>query len=134
MAQKLVVVNQLRPRIISQEVVDLEKAAQRISKNTTYNVEEIYGMLRLYTKEMIAALQCGATVKIDGLVNISPNMKVGGEVDLSLRAARGAIAGLNNPQLWTADKVTNHDNLTKDSEALVVLWNQNHPDDPVTSD
>ncbi len=134
MAQKLVVVNQLRPRIISQEVVDLEKAAQRISKNTTYNVEEIYGMLRLYTKEMTAALQCGATVKIDGLVNISPNMKVGGEVDLSLRADRGAIAGLNNPQLWTADKVTNHDNLTKDSETLVVLWNQNHPDDPVTSD
>lgn len=134
MTSKLVAVNQLRPRIISQEMVDLRKAAQRISKNTTYNVEEIYGMLRLYTTEMIAALQCGATIKIDGLVNISPNMKVGGEVDLSLRADRGAIAGLNNPLLWTADKVSNHENLSKDSDALVVLWDEMHPDDPVTSE
>lgn len=134
MTAKLVAVNQLRPRIVNQETVDLEKAAQRISKNTTYNVEEIYGMLRLYTREMIAAVQCGATVKIDGLVSISPNMKVGGEVDLSLRADRGAIAGLNNPQLWTADKVSNHENISKDSDALVVLWNEMHPDDPVSAD
>jgi hypothetical protein len=132
MTSKLVAVNQLRPRIISQETVGLEQAAQRVSKNTTYNVEEIYSILRLYTREMIAALQCGATVKVDGLVSISPNMKVGGEVDLSLRADRGAIAGLNNPQLWTADRVTNHENLSKDSDALVVLWNEKHPEAPVT--
>jgi len=132
MTAKLVAVNKLRPRITVQETVDLEKAAQRISKNTTYNVEEIYGMLRLYTREMIAALQCGATVKIDGLVNISPNMKVGGEVDLSIRADRGAVAGLNNPQLWTADKVSNHENITKDIDALVALWNEKNPTDPVT--
>ena len=133
MTSKLVAVNQLRPRIVNQEMVDLRKAAQRISKNTTYNVEEIYGMLRLYTTEMSAALQCGATVKIDGLVSIAPNMKVGGEVDLGLRADRGAIAGLNNPQLWTAAKVMNHENLSKNSEALVAMWNEMHPEDPVTS-
>jgi hypothetical protein len=132
MTAKLVAVNKLRPRITVQETVDLEKAAQRISKNTTYNVEEIYGMLRLYTREMIAALQCGATVKIDGLVSLSPNMKVGGEVDLGLRVDRGTIAGLNNPQLWTADKVSNHENLSKDSDMLVALWNEKNPTDPVT--
>lgn len=133
MTAKIVAVNQLRPRIVSQETVDLEQAAQRISKNTTFNVEEIYGMLRLYTREMVAALQCGATVKIDGLVSISPNMKVGGEVDLSLRADRGAIAGLNNPQLWTAARVSNHENLSKSTDDLVALWNEKHPEDPVTS-
>jgi len=35
--------------------------------------------------------------------------------------------------LWTANKVTNHENLSKDSDALVVLWNEKHPDELVTS-
>lgn len=131
MANKLAVINQLRPRIISQETVGLEKIAQRISKNTTYNTEELYGMLRLFTKEALAALQAGQTVKIDGLVSLTPNMKVGGEVDLGLRADRGAIANLNNPLLWNAEKVANHEHLSKNTDQLVTLWNEKNPGDPV---
>ncbi len=134
MATKMGVINQLRPRIISQEIIGLEKIAQRISKNTTYNAEELYGMLRLFTKEANAALQAGETVKIDGLVSITPNMKVGGDVDLGLRADRGVVANLNNPLLWTADKVSNHENLTKDTKGLIALWNEKHPDDLVPPD
>ena len=65
MANKLAVINQLRPRILSQEVVGFEKIAKRMARNTTYNVEEIYGMLRLFSQESNAALQAGETVKID---------------------------------------------------------------------
>ena len=132
MAKKLPVINQLRPKIISQDLVDLEKMSGRMSKNTTYNAQEIYSILRLYVNDCVAALQAGETVKIDGLVLMSPNMKVGGEVDIALRGDRAAIAGLNNPQLWTADKVQNHANLTKDSDVLVAQWNTEHPDDQVT--
>ena len=131
MANKLAVINQLRPRILTQEVVDLEKIAKRISKNTTYNAEELYGMLRLFTNEANAALQAGETIKIDGLLSLVPNMRVGGEVDLAIRGDRGAIANLNNPQLWTAGKVSNHEHLTKTSEQIIAFWNEQHPDDPV---
>ena len=95
-------------------------------------MEEIYSILRLYSKESNAALQAGETVKIDGLVSLSPNMKVGGEVDLALRADRGAVAGLNNPKLWTADKVMNHALLGKSTDGLLAQWNSDHPEDPVT--
>ena len=132
MAKKLPVVNQLRPKIISQDLVDLETMSGRMSKNTTYNAQEIYSILRLYVNDCVAALQAGETVKIDGLVSMSPNMKVGGEVDIALRNDRALIAGLNNPTLWTTDKVANHANLTKDSDALVAQWNTEHPDDQVT--
>jgi HU domain fused to wHTH, Ig, or Glycine-rich motif len=131
MTRKLAAVNQLRPKIVSQNLVGLDEMAKRISKNTTYNPEEISSILQLFVKDCIAALQAGETVKIDGLVTMSPNMKVGGEVDIALRGDRAAIAGLNNPQLWTADRVSNHANLTKDSEELVALWNSRHPNDPV---
>jgi len=86
----------------------------------------------MYTSEIIAALQTGETVKIDGLLLLTPNMKVGGGVDLGLRGDRGAIAALNNPTLWTADKVSNHANLSKDTDALVAQWNKEHPNDVVT--
>ncbi len=131
MAKKLAAVNQLRPKIISQNLVDLDEMARRTSTNTTYNPEEVSSILRLFVSGCIAALQAGEAVKIDGLVTMSPNMKVAGKVDIALRGDRSAIAGLNNPQLWTADKVSNHANLTKDSGELVSLWNTKHPDDPV---
>ena len=134
MTKKLSVINQLRPRITSQELVDLEKMAGRISKNTTYNAEEIYSILRLFVNDANAALQAGETVKIDGLVSMTPNVRVGGEVDIALRSDRAAIAGLNNPQLWTAAKVTNHANLKKSSEELIALWNAEHPNDLVEED
>lgn len=132
MANKLAVINQLRPRITSQEIIDLEEMAKRMSKNTTYNPDELYGMLRLFTKEINNALQCGETVKIDGLLSVTPNMKVGGEVDLSIRGDRGAVANLNNPQFWTAGKVSNYEHLTKNSDEIVAFWNEKHPDDPVS--
>ena len=131
MAKRLPVINQLRPKITSQELVDLEKMAGRVSKNTTYNMQEIYSILRLFVEDCIKALQAGETVKIDGLVSMTPNMKVGGEVDIALRGDRAAISGLNNPTLWTADKVANHANLSKTAEELVELWNRLHPTDTV---
>ncbi|MDY7041407.1 MAG: hypothetical protein SVX38_11140 [Chloroflexota bacterium] len=132
MAKRLVVINQLRPKISSQGVVNLEEMAARVAKNTTFNPEEIYGILRLYTQEVNAALQAGETVKVDGLLSVAPNMKVGGAVNMSLRGDREAVAGLNNPLLWTADKVANRANMTKSADELVAQWDEEHPDDPVT--
>lgn len=134
MSKKLPVLSQLRPKIISQNLVDLEGMSGRMSKNTTYNPQEIYSILRLYVDESNKALQAGETVKIDGLVSMTPNMKVGGEVDITLRGDRAAIAALNNPTLWTADKIANHANLSKSSDELIAMWNKDHPDDLVVEE
>jgi hypothetical protein len=57
------------------------------------------------------------------------DLPLGPETGLDKHAEQvGGIAGLNNPQLWTADRVAN---LTKDPGELVSLWNTKHPDDPV---
>ncbi len=131
MAKRLSVIGRLRPRIASQGVVDLEKMAGRVAKNTTFNQEEIYSILRLCRNGILEALQAGETVKIDDLLILFPNMKLGGAVDLSVRAEQPAVAALNNPKLWTADKVINYANLKKSSDELVGEWNYAHPDDPV---
>ncbi len=131
MAKRLAVISALRARIISQGVADLETMSQRMSKNTTYNAEEVYSILRLYVREANSALQAGETVKIDGLLNVSPSLKLGGAVGLGVRPDRSATAALSNPTLWTADKVSSHANLTKSADELVAEWNVAHPDNPV---
>jgi hypothetical protein len=68
--------------------------AERVTKNTTFNQEEIYGILRLYVHEAIAALEAGETVKVDDLLSVAPNMKMGGKVSMSIRGDREAVAGL----------------------------------------
>jgi len=131
MAKKIAVINKLRAKIVGQGVVDLEAMAKRVSKNTTFNAEEVNSMLRLFVQEAIAALQAGETVKIDDLLNLSANMKVGGKVSLGTRPDRGAIAGLSNPELWPASEVTNHANMTKTTDELLAQWDVEHPNDLV---
>jgi hypothetical protein len=131
MANRSSVMNKLRPRIINQGTVDLETLTGRAARNTTFNAEELYAMMRLCLREAREALQAGETVKFDGLLSVRPNMKVGGAVDLGVRGDRGAVSALNNPRLWTADKVANHRHKNKDYEQLIAQWNAEHPDDPV---
>ncbi len=132
MAKRIAVINQLRPKIQSQGVADLGTLAGRIARqSTTFDEDEMFGIFRKFMREIMAALQNGETVKLDGLVNIRPQMKVGGEVNLGLRADRSAIASLNDPKLWTAVKVINHANLRKSSDDLVALWNSENPGDTV---
>lgn len=132
MVKRISVINQMRPRIKSQGVADLETLAARLARqSTTFDEDEMFGIFRKAMREIIFALQNGETVKLDGVVNLSPNMKVGGEVDLTLRADRSAIAGLNDPALWTASKVLNHANLRKTPDELVAAWNEANPGDPV---
>ncbi len=131
MAKRLTAISQTRPRLISQGEVNLEGLARGIAKNTTYNPEEVYSVLRMLVREVNQALQAGVTVKIDGLARLSANLKVGGEVGLTLRGDRAAVAALNDPALWTAAVVHNHANLTRGADELVAQWNREHPDDPV---
>jgi hypothetical protein len=132
MAKLISIINHLRPRVKAQGIVDLETLAARMARqSTTFDEDETFGIFRKMVREITVALQNGETVKLDGLVNIQPKMKVGGQVGLGLRADRSAIAGLNDPKLWTADKVQNHANLTKTTEELVAQWNEEHPDDLV---
>ena len=132
MAKKLGVISQLRPKIKSQGVADLAALAARIARqSTTFDEDEMYGIFRKLMREIVRALQSGETVKLDGLLNITPQMKVGGAVGLSLRPDRSLISRLSNPTLWTADKLINHHNMRKPIEVLLAEWQSAHPDDPL---
>lgn len=131
MAKRLAIINKMRPKLKPQGIVDFERMSQRMAKNTTFNENEMFGILRIFVSEALTALENGEIVKLDGLVNISPNIGIGGRVNMSARWNRGAAARLNRSQLWTADKVHQHANLNKSTAELIAAWNQLYPDDPL---
>ena len=89
MATRIAVINTLRPKVKTQGMVDLEMLAARMARqSTTFDEDEMFGIFRKMMREISAALQNGETVKLDGLVNIQPKMKVGGQVEPARRPQR----------------------------------------------
>ena len=128
MAKKISVINTLRPKLNSPGIVDFSELARRIAtQSTTFDEDEMFGIFRKMMREIMEALQRGETVRLDGLLLIQTQMKVGGEVTMSLRADRSALSKLQDPALWTADKVTNHHNLRKSGEELLAQWDTMYP-------
>jgi len=135
MAKKISVINTLRPKIKSQGIVDFSELSRRIAKqSTTFDEDEMFGIFRKMIREIMEALQRGETVRLDGLLLIQTQMKVGGEVTLSLRADSSALSKLQDPALWTADKVANHQNLRKSVEELLAQWDEMYPANLVEPD
>ena len=56
MAKRIAVVNQLRPKIKSQGVVDLDTLASRIARqSTTFDEDEMFAMFRKMIREALLA-------------------------------------------------------------------------------
>jgi hypothetical protein len=99
MAKKLPILNKLRPKLKPQGIADFGIMAKRIARNTTFHPVEIQAALNLYVEETLHSLENGETVKLNGLANLTPNIQIGGRVNMLARWDRAAVARLNNPQL-----------------------------------
>ena len=132
MATRLKAIAAYRPAIIKQGELNLPALARQVAKNSTFSEGEIYGIFTDVVREMVEGLQGGYRIRIDGLLILAPNMKVGGQVNMQVLADRAVANTLNTPGLWTSNKVRNWEHMHQDSAALVALWNKEHPGDPVT--
>jgi hypothetical protein len=132
MAGKLKAINTYRPTIAKQGELNLKSLARQVARHSTFSEGEIHGIIMDAVQEMIEGLKNGYSVRIDGLLMVAPNMKVGGQVNLRVLVDRVVGNTLNTPGLWTANKVRNWEHMTKDAAGLVAVWDKEHPDDKVT--
>lgn len=132
MADRLPVLGRLRPRIKAGEHVDNSKLAERMAMGSSAEADELYGNLRRAITEMKKALEAGETVNLDDFITISPNMKVGREVNISVRIDKGFKNELNNPNNWSGKNVENYANMKKSADDLIAEWNADNPTDTVT--
>jgi hypothetical protein len=70
-------------------------------------------------------------VKVEGLGTYTPTIKLDGTLGVGHRADIAIKRALNVPGEFDGD-IENRENVGKTSDDLIAMWNEDHPDDPVT--
>jgi len=131
MASKIKAIATYRPRIELGNTAQKPEFLRAVSRAT--NLTE--GMVDLVIKEVrdqiIEFCRAGRGVKIESLGTYAPNISTDGKIDLQIRPDMAFINGLNLPGAFTGT-VINREHIGMSSDQLVQMWNDNHPEEPIT--
>ncbi len=129
MASRISALNHYRPRINYTGTVQMRDVVQRIADRTSLNEGEIVLVL-LELRDTISYFNRMAMgVRLEGLGTFLPNVNYKGDFDVKYFMDAGLKRSLNRPR--TNPHVLNHQHIGKSVDEIVVLWNAEHPDDPV---
>ncbi|RME69472.1 MAG: hypothetical protein D6784_18400 [Chloroflexi bacterium] len=131
MASKIKAINAYRPRIELGATVQKQELVRYLSGRTGLNEGELDLVLRELRDAVIFFNRAGRGVKIEGLGTYLPNIRLDGTFNVQHRLDRDVQDGLNTPGTFTGT-ILNRENIGKTADELVAIWNQQHPDDPVT--
>jgi hypothetical protein len=130
MAQKILAVNAYRPRIQQGNTVQKPEFLRAVSRATGL----VEGTVDLAIKELrdqvIEFSRTGRAVKVEGLGTFTPSIDLDGNISLSFRADTVFASGLNVPGIFTGT-ILNRENIGKQSNELIAMWNEEHSEDPV---
>lgn len=131
MAHRIQAINAYRPRIELGKTVQKPALLRAVSRATSL----VEGTVDLAIKEtrdqIIEICRSGRAVKVEGLGRFEPIMDLDGKLTISFRPDPAFAYSLNARAF--EGNVLNRDNIGKTGEDLVNLWNENFPEDPVTS-
>ncbi len=93
------------------------------------------GSVELVIKELSDAIiffnRAGRAVKIEGLGTYTPDIDLDGTFDVLYHVDGDLKSDLNAPGTFSGT-IRNRENIGATTDELIALWNQDHPDDPVT--
>lgn len=131
MANKIQAVSVYRPKIKLGKTVSMKQLVKFIAGRTGLNEGEISIVLKELRDGIIFNAQEGRGTKIDGLGTYLPKISLDGRFDISHRLDPDIRNGLNIPGMFNGE-IENRQNVGKTADDLVVLWNEAHPEDPVS--
>ena len=131
MAVKITAINIFRPRIEQGNTVQKAELIRRLSHATSL----VEGSVSLTLSELrftiLEYCLSGRAVKVEGLGTWAPSISLDGKISIVYRPDLGFDYELNKPNTFTGT-ITNRENIGKTSEELVAMWNEAHPEDPVS--
>lgn len=129
MAHQIQAINAYRPRIELGKTVQKPALLRAVSRATSL-VEGTVDMAIKETRDQIIEIcRSGRAVKVEGLGRFEPVMDLDGKLTISFRPDPAFAYSLNKDVF--EGNVLNREHIGKSSEELVVLWNENHPEDQV---
>ena len=130
MASRIKAINAYRPKIDLSPTVQLRALVAYIADRTGLNEGEVRIVLEELSDAITFFNRQGQGVKLEKLGTYLPKIALDGTFGVSHRLDREIKNALNTPGSFTGD-IINRENIGKSSDDLVVMWNADHPDDPV---
>lgn len=130
MASKIKAINACRPRIKVARTVQRDELVRHVARHTGLNESELVQVLIELRDAVVDFNRSGVGVKLEGLGTYLPNMRLDGSLDVQHRLDKGLKRRLNQEPF--EGEVVNRQNVGKTAGELVALWNEEHPDDPVS--
>ena len=131
MAARIEAIQVYSPRVILGRTASLLELVKFISGRTGLNEGEITMVLKELRDAIIFFTLEGRGAKIEGLGTYLPKVSLDGRFDISHRLDAAIRNALNTPGAFRGE-IENRVNIGKTGEELVTMWNEEHPEDPVT--
>ncbi|MEZ4681914.1 MAG: hypothetical protein R2932_47665 [Caldilineaceae bacterium] len=130
MADQIVAINQYRPRVVQGSTVEIDELLSYLSGRTGLNEAQIRYVLTEMRDALIYFNSLGRGLRLEGLGTWRTEIGLGGRFRVTYRPDIRLINALNTPRKFQGD-ILNRQYVGWTTEALIALWNQENPDDPV---
>lgn len=130
MANRLMAVNEYRPRVKRGPTVTTKELAEYMSSLSTFYANLVIPILMDLHDAVVFFNRQGRSVKLDGLGIYSPKIGLDGEFSVFHRVDRELIKELNEAATFWGE-IINKRMIGKEIDDLVSRWNSEHPEDPV---
>ena len=131
MAKRIKAIGTYRPRIALQKRAGMDQLVHFISRSTGLNESGVRHVLLELRDAVVFFNQQGQSVKLDGLGTYFPAVGLDGSFTVGHRPDGFLKTRLNVPHSFYGT-ILNGENIGKTSDELVAMWNEEHPDDPIT--
>ena len=131
MAVRITAVQAFRPRLNLGPSVGLKDVVSMISTRTGLNKGEVQNALSELSEVVQFFNKRGQGVKLEGLGTYLPSINTKGKFSISHRLDKEIENALNTPGAYSGE-IINRENIGKTSDEFIAMWNEAHPDDPVS--
>jgi hypothetical protein len=133
MAHKIKAINAYRPRVEQGNTVQKPELIRALSRATSLIEGSVDQTMKELRDQLTEYCRSGRAVKVEGLGTWTPTIGLDGTLDIQYRADTAFSYGLNVPGIFTG-RIINRENIGKTGEELVAKWNEDNPQDPVTTE
>ncbi|MCP5050558.1 MAG: hypothetical protein GY940_25565 [bacterium] len=131
MAEKIRAITAYLPRIVKGDLATVKDVSDLIAGRTSMNPGSVSQALEELKYSLNFYLKKGQPVRLPGIGLFTASMKLDGTVNVNLRVDKELLSELNKDKNGFTGTVLNADMIGKTSDELVILWNEENPDDKV---
>jgi nucleoid DNA-binding protein len=131
MALKVKAINLTRVKLKMQKPVRVNEMVKYIADRTSLNSGEIKNVIDELHDTVVHFCMQGRTVIFEGLGRYSPNISISGEIGIRHATDNKLQKAVNDLQVYKGE-VVNRENIVNTADELIAIWNEQHPEDPVT--